>query len=399
MKVKNIFLFAISMLFLAGCGRGTALLNNTQVSDTNGILSINQTTDAVVSGQYIIKRKGKAYLVSNQGLQQQLGLTVVKTIQNMGVDLVTGTPEAIAELKNNSDFEYVEPNYIRQIDAVTATAAKPTYLTTQSTWKTNAGKNFVTVSILGTGIDFKHPDLAKKIVTGYNAVDINGEENDNNGQGTLLGGLIVGANKTMGIAALAPECRIMGVKVLKQDGTGNDFSIMDGMAWAVDHGAKVILLPANGQASSKALSDAIKYASLNNASVVVPVGDKAQTLYPASDPGVIAVASDTVTKQASVSAFGGSRSSTYPTSMRQGNFKQGYGSINGTAAAAADVSALLSLIYSQYPDLSPVEARRIIETSSTSGRINPAKALATKKGTAVQASSYKTNTTVTRSTR
>lgn len=415
MKLKSLILITIFLLQLIplGCTRGSSSLP--LLYDTlNPVLTITQKSGVAVPDQFIIKRKGRAYLVSDQGLQQQLGITVLKSIQTFGLDLVIAKQEVINQLKNNPEFEYVEPNYIRQLDSpnISSSAAKNSLMTAQASWNINPGRNYITISVLDTGIDLNHPDLQKKLVPGYNNIAQNKLESDDNGHGTLLSGLVVGVNKGMGMASLAPECKIMPVKVLNKDGIGSDFNIIDGIVWAVEHGAKVILLPVNGIYPSRALTDALTYAFQNNVQIVVPVGDKSQAtqLYPASERGVIAVNALDENGQianfsnriqgVSVSAYGVNRVSTFPTynvSLKQATSTPGYGTISGTAAAAAEVSALMALIFSQYPDVSFSESRKILEMSADKlnnpiagyGKINPVKALTFKRNTTtIQANRY-----------
>jgi len=416
MKLKALIVTIIFLLQLisVSCSRGSASFATMPYGNSNPILTTTIQKDGIsVPNQFIIKRKGLAYLVSDQGLQQQLGITILKSNQTFGIDLITARPEVINQIKSNPQIEYVEPNYIRQIDSpnISSSAPQNSGVTAQASWKINPGRNYITIGVLDTGIDLNHPDLVKKLVPGYNNVVENAREADDNGHGTLLSGLIVGANTSMGIASLAPECKLMPVKVLNQDGTGTDFNIIDGIVWAVEHGAKVILLPVNGTYQSKALSDALVYAFQNNVPVVVPVGDKGQAAkyYPASESGIIAVNALDATGQianfsnkiqgTSVSAYGVNRVSTFPTynvSLKQMNSNSGYGMISGTSAAAAEVSALMGLIFSQYPNAPFSEARRILEMSSDRlnnpaagyGKINPVKALTLKNSNTVQANRF-----------
>ena len=103
------------------------------------------------------------------------------------------------------------------------------------------GEN-VSVAILDTGI-FPHEDLT----TPYNRIigfkDFIGQKDqpyDDDGHGTHVSGIIAGngfssRGKYMGIA---PDANIIGVKVLKDDGSGNISDVIAGIQWVVDNKEK-----------------------------------------------------------------------------------------------------------------------------------------------------------------
>lgn len=111
----------------------------------------------------------------------------------------------------------------------------------------------VKVAVIDSGIDRTHPDLAGKIAdedwvkcaADYTANVVNcGPDSsgiDDNGHGTHVGG-IIGAlpDNSIGIAGVALQTKLMSIKVLDAAGNGDMIAALEGMLWAVDHGAKVI---------------------------------------------------------------------------------------------------------------------------------------------------------------
>jgi thermitase len=111
-------------------------------------------------------------------------------------------------------------------------------------WSITTGSPSVTIAIIDSGIDDNHPDLQGRLVAGYNPIPSYGNPNytdDDMGHGTFVAG-IVGAtgNNGIGIAGMDWHARLMPIKVISEDGTGDEFDAMEGIVWAVDHGAKIL---------------------------------------------------------------------------------------------------------------------------------------------------------------
>jgi thermitase len=99
----------------------------------------------------------------------------------------------------------------------------------------------VTVAVLDTGIDFDHPALAGRVLAGYDFLDRDADASEAEapssgkafGHGTHVAGLI---------ALVAPEARILPVRVLDPQGVGNVWRIAEGVVYAQQQGASVINL-------------------------------------------------------------------------------------------------------------------------------------------------------------
>src|SRR5213078_2594977 len=85
--------------------------------------------------------------------------------------------------------------------------------------------------------------------------------------------------------------KVMPVTVLGADGTGQDSDIIQGVVWAADHGADVILMAFSNPGYSASLQDAIDYAWSKGVVLVAATGnDGSSTVtFPAGDRGVVGV--------------------------------------------------------------------------------------------------------------
>jgi subtilisin family serine protease len=112
----------------------------------------------------------------------------------------------------------------------------------EKAWPTGKGKG-VTIAIIDSGVDLKHEDMKGAFVPGHDFVDDDDTPSDQHGHGTHVAGIAAArANNEIGVAGVAPEAKLMPVRVLDAGGRGTGSDVDDGIHWAVDHGADVINL-------------------------------------------------------------------------------------------------------------------------------------------------------------
>jgi subtilisin family serine protease len=155
------------------------------------------------------------------------------------------------------------------LDRIHADAAHPV--------TTGAG---ATVAVVDTGIDAAHPDLAGRILPGYDFVDGDSTPQDGNGHGTHVSGIIAAdADNGIGVDSVAPGAGILPVRVLDDKGSGSDADVAQGINWATDHGAEVInlslggSLPTPGLGVPDAMSAAVARAVQRGVIVVAAAGN------------------------------------------------------------------------------------------------------------------------------
>jgi thermitase len=230
-------------------------------------------------------------------------------------------------------------------------------------WQITRGDQSVIVAVLDTGINKDNQDLAGMVVTEVNFTD-SPTSDDVYGHGTHMAGTI---------AAIAPECRLMNVKVADDMGKCQPSVVARGIVWAVDHGAKVINLSL-AMVGSRDLEEAVNYAWSRGAILIAAAGNKGTSdpSYPAYYDNCLAVAGTNENNSLAllsshgdwvdVSAPGFNIYSELPRNQ--------HGYKTGTSAAGAHVSGVAALVFSIAEDTNGNgtvndEVRWAIENSCT----------------------------------
>ncbi|MDR3572987.1 MAG: S8 family serine peptidase [Anaerolineaceae bacterium] len=117
------------------------------------------------------------------------------------------------------------------------------------------------VCVLDTGVDITHPDLATKVVAGWDFINNDATVVDDFGHGTHVAGTIAAkANDGVGPAGIS-NGQVLAVKVLSSQGWGTDFDIFEGLEYCASKPAvKVINMSLGGpfsQDEAQGVADAV----------------------------------------------------------------------------------------------------------------------------------------------
>jgi outer membrane protein assembly factor BamB/subtilisin family serine protease len=204
--------------------------------------------------------------------------------QILEVDASASIPATIAQLRASGLYEFVEPDYLRGVQAVPNDAryaeqwslnnsgqsggTPDADIDAPEAWDRTTDASGVTVAVIDSGLRVTHEDIVENLwvnlreipgngrdddgngyiddINGINAIPgrssaAAGNPADDNGHGTHVAG-IIGAvgNNGVGVTGVAWKVRIMALKFLGTDGRGSVSDAAECIDYAIAQGAQVI---------------------------------------------------------------------------------------------------------------------------------------------------------------
>ena len=279
-------------------------------------------------------------------------------------------------------------------------------------WRITQGDPQVTVAVVDSGIATRHPEFRSQLWQNRGEIpengidddrngyidDINGwdfsdaptlpgggdstvrdnEPEDETGHGTHVSGIIAAkVNNGLGVAGIAPECRLMPLRAGFKFG-GGEYLQNDDLAvaivYAADNGAQVINMSWGDTVNAFIIEASLEYAYARGCVLVGAAGNSGSlgSYYPAGLKTVISVAGLGQEKQLySDSNFGATIDIAAPgEEIPSTDIDGGYQNRSGTSMAAAHVSGVAGLLIAANPNYSNTEVQRILIATAESLFIN-----------------------------
>jgi subtilisin family serine protease len=219
----------------------------------------------------------------------------------------------------------------------------------------------VTIAVIDSGVDVKHPELANSVADSFDAL---GSSEGPHVHGTGIAGAIVAHAKLMGSA---PEARLLAIRAFGAGSKGAEstsYVILRGLDYAAVHGAQIINMSFAGPKdpliergiAAMAARGILMVAAAGNA------GAKSPPLYPAANPNVIAVSgTDAQDKLFAASNRGNHIAISAPgADIFLPAPDEKYQITSGTSFSAAYVSGVAALLLERNPALKPGDVRAIL---------------------------------------
>jgi hypothetical protein len=274
---------------------------------------------------------------------------------------------ASREFAQDGSVRSVQPNfrYVLQDQKAGVSDGDPTQyarskLRLQEAHTIAEGAN-VTVAVIDSGVDLKHPEFAGVTITPFDVLD---SKEGPHSHGTGVTGAIVSHVRLMGSA---PAAHILAIRAFGTSGKGGEstsYVILKGLDLAASHGAQIVNMSFAGPKdtiigrglAALAARNIITVAAAGNA------GPKSPPLYPAAEASVIAVsATDAQDKLFSASNRGSYIAVSAPgVDLFLPAPDDKYQITSGTSFSSAYISGLAALVLGRNPTLKPDEVRAIL---------------------------------------
>jgi subtilisin family serine protease len=259
-----------------------------------------------------------------------------------------------------------------------------------------------TIAILDSGIDSTHEEWRANGVlvfprSTFRRVD-RAEDISVFGHGTHVAGIAAAPANGVGVVGVSPAggdpsdpytSKVIPVQISDSQGRSTDSTMMRGIRWAVNHGAKVINISSGGPGYSQAFQDTIDWAFRRGALIVASVGNEGDQEnflnYPAGYDHVIGVGAEcdrvvdvnfgcpvafarakwsNSNASVDVIAPGVNVASSIPLAVADGRFAPGYGLKDGTSMAAPYVAGAAALVFGAHPGATPFQVTRLLESTA-----------------------------------
>lgn len=253
-------------------------------------------------------------------------------------------------------------------------------------WATGRG---VRIAVIDTGVDVDHPELRGRIAKVGNFVErtapgVAGADGDRSFNsdihGTAVAGVIAAAlNSAIGLVGVAPQAQVFALKACWQERPGareavcDSYTLAKAIDFAISQGAQVLNFSLAGP-PDPLLSKLVATALARGVVVVAADGPDAARSFPATQPGVLAVAG-------SDDLQGGMR---FPmrrlaagtlaapgvdilTTVPHGH----YDFFSGSSFAAAQVSGVVALLLEREPRLTPPQLAALFHRTAHPIPVSP----------------------------
>jgi len=212
----------------------------------------------------------------------------------------------------------------------------------------NAGKG-ITVAILSEGISRSMEKQLGDQLSAYSVLA--GDSSPYMEDDSIMGSSITTQMVSL-IHALAPQARILAVKVLDNSGGGSFEDVKNGIVRATELGTKIIVMPISAPSDDPGVTRAVDAALSMGVLIVTSAGNSNRygAEFPARMEGVAAIgAVDADDKVAAFSNYGGKIIFAPGVNIKVAGQSDG---ISGTSHAAGVAGAIFAVLWSQNPNFS-----------------------------------------------
>ncbi|MBQ5856415.1 MAG: S8 family serine peptidase [Bacteroidales bacterium] len=161
----------------------------------------------------------------------------------------------IKALGYNKEIQVISPEEVKEVSSAEIEKSRATAahhiltINADDVWSQGyTGKNVV-VAVLDSGTNYEHKDIESnlwegevdgQLVNGWNFIADNSDISDDNGHGTHCAGIVCGNGTSGTSTGVAPDAKLMTVKIVGGAGTGTPADMLSGVQFAVENGANIL---------------------------------------------------------------------------------------------------------------------------------------------------------------
>lgn len=347
----------------------------------------NAGAPGVISNSYIVTLKdsaAKSDSAQGKALAKKYGASIERTYRSAlnGYAVEASAAEAkkfaadpaVASVSQNRTFTVSATQNNPPSWGLDRIDQKNLPLDQRYTYPDKAGEG-VTAYVIDTGVRISHSDFGGRAFNGYDAIDNDNVAQDGHGHGTHVAGTVAGTAH-----GVAKKAKIVGVRVLNNQGSGTTAQVVAGIDWVTANAVKPAVANMSlGGGADSVLDAAVQRSIASGVTYAVAAGNEstnANTKSPARVAEAITVGSTTSTDARSsfsnygsvvdIFAPGSSITSTWNSSDSATN------TISGTSMASPHVAGAAAIYLADNPGSTPAQISAGLVAAATTGVVgNP----------------------------
>jgi len=375
-----------------------------------GLMPAQSSAPEHARGRLLVQAADHAPQWAMERQMAMFGGRVHHHLEQIHVAVVEVPEEAIDKtidaMTKSGKFTFVERDFVARASATPddPNFASQWHLATiqaPSAWNLTKGSASIPIAIIDSGADPNQPDLAPKLIAGWNFLTGTSNTSDtgcNTGHGTAVAGAAGAAtNNLIGVAGVGWNNPIMPLVVTSASCFAYYSDMASAIDYAADHGVRIINISIEGSSASSTLQTAVNYAWSKGAVIFAAAGNSSSSspVYPAACTNVVAVsATEPNDTLASFSNYGSWIDLSAPGDMIMTTQVGGsYGDWWGTSLASPIAAGVGALALSANPSLTASALVSLLEKNSDDlgatgfdqyfgwGRVNAYKAVVAAQST------------------
>ncbi|QGZ50790.1 S8 family serine peptidase [Streptomyces sp. QHH-9511] len=371
---------AASAIAVAALALGTvsALPATAAEAAPEGVIQ-NAGAPGTIAGSYIVTLKESAPAETSKGraVASKHGAKIKKTytsaLNGFNVELSEAQAKKLAA---DPAVESVVQNRVFTINGTQPSPPswgldrvdqKALPLNQSYTYPDTAGQG-VTAYIIDTGVRISHSDFGGRAANGYDAIDNDNVAQDGHGHGTHVAGTVAG-----NAYGVAKKAKIVGVRVLNNQGSGTTAQVVAGIDWVTRNAVKPAVANMSlGGGIDSALDTAVRNSIASGVTYAVAAGNdnsNASNYSPARVAEAITVGSTTNTDaRSSFSNYGSALDLFAPGSSITSAWNSSdsaTNTISGTSMATPHVAGAAAVYLADNPTATPAQVSTALTTAAT----------------------------------